>query len=140
VCGEFFDSHEKVAYLISLKLSMYDREVFACLFLNAKNQLISFDKMFFGSTNQARIFVSEIAKKALLLNSVGVIISHNHPSGNLEPSNADRKITTKIRKALKLFEIDLIDHVLVNKNGESYSFKADGLMDDYDNEGLNGYW
>jgi DNA repair protein RadC len=78
VCGEFFDSHEKVAYLISLKLSMYDREVFACLFLNAKNQLISFDKMFFGSTNQARIFVSEIAKKALLLNSVGVIISHNH--------------------------------------------------------------
>jgi DNA repair protein RadC len=43
---------------------MYDREVFACLFLNAKNQLISFDKMFFGSTNQASIFVSEIAKKA----------------------------------------------------------------------------
>jgi DNA repair protein RadC len=54
---------------------MTEKFLLACLFLNAKNQLISFDKMFFGSTNQARIFVSEIAKKALLLNSVGVIIS-----------------------------------------------------------------
>ncbi len=138
--GGFFNSPEKVASLISLKLAMYDREVFACLFLNPKNQLISFDKMFFGSSNQACVFVSEIAKKALSLNAVNIIIAHNHPSGNLEPSDSDRKITGKIRKALKLFEIELIDHVLVSKSGDSYSFKANDLMDDYDEDGLDGYW
>jgi len=140
VYGGFFDSSEKVASLISLKLSMYDREVFACLFLNSKNQLISFDKMFFGSTNKACVFISEIAKKALSLNSVGVIIAHNHPSGNLDPSGADRNITTKIKKALALFEIELIDHVVVGKTGESYSFKVNNMMNDYDRNQLGGYW
>lgn len=96
--------------------------------------------MFFGSNSQACVFVSEIAKKALSLNAVSVIIAHNHPSGNLEPSDSDRKITTKIKKALNLFEIELIDHVLVSKSGESYSFKANDLMDDYDNDRVDGYW
>ena len=126
--GEEFNSPEKASQFISLKLGEYEREVFAVLFLNNRNKLISFEKMFYGTVDSAPIFPREIARKALSLNACAVIAAHNHPSGNIEPSKADVAITEKIKLALEIFEIRLLDHFVVSDNGGFCSFTQRGLL------------
>ena len=81
-------------YLI-LKLSLRESEVFSCLFLDNKNQLIDYKEMFFGTINSCAIYPREIVKAALGLNAAAVIFAHNHPSGNCDESDRDKAITKK---------------------------------------------
>lgn len=126
--GDAFTSPEAAAKFISLKLGEYEREVFAVLFLNCKNRLIKFEKMFYGTIDCASVHPREVAKKALLLNACAVIVAHNHPSGNIEPSNADQVITIKIKEALEMFEIRLLDHFIVSNGSKYTSFAHRGLI------------
>ena len=90
-------------------------------------RLITFEKLFQGTVNQASIYPREIARRCLELNAVHVILAHNHPSGIPTPSAADKEITAIIVKALQLIEVDVADHIIIG-NPDSFSFADQGLL------------
>lgn len=106
--------HAKDAeHFLTARLRDLEQEVFACLFLDSKNHIIAFEKLFYGTIHSANIHPREVVKRALHYNASAVIAAHNHPSGNAEPSQADRIITTELAQALRLVEIQLLDHFIV---------------------------
>ncbi len=122
-----FNRPEQIIDYLRLNLELQDREVFAVLFLNNQNEVISYEELFHGSINCVEIHPRTIARRALLLNAASIIIAHNHPSGLAEPSSADRTITDRIGKALGLFEIKVLDHFVIG-SGEYVSFAERGWM------------
>ncbi len=102
-------------YLLS-KLSHREQEVFACLFLNNKNQIITYQELFFGSIDRAEIYPREIIKAALKYNATSIIIAHNHTSGDPTPSHVDIQLTQHLKQTLNLVDIHLVDHIIVGKN------------------------
>lgn len=114
------------AYLIA-HLRDYPHEVFACLFLDNKHRIIAFDELFRGTINGASVYAREVVKAALSHNAAAVIFAHNHPSGVAEPSAADQSITRRLKEALSLVEIEVLDHIIIG-NGETVSFADRGLI------------
>lgn len=112
-----------------LRLMLGDRnnEVFGCLFLDTRHQLISAEEMFQGTIDGATVYPRVVVQRALSVNAAAVILYHNHPSGVAEPSEADRTITLKISKALALVEIRLLDHLVVT-GGSYVSLSERGLI------------
>jgi len=108
-----------------LKLAGLEHEVFGVLFLDNRHRLINYVEMFRGTIDQSNVYPREVAKEALKQNAAAVIFTHNHPSGVTEPSMSDRRITTKLREALALFDIRTLDHIVVGQ-GEPYSFVERG--------------
>ncbi len=102
-------------------------EVFIALFLDSQNRLLACEELFHGTVNSASIHPREIARRALALNAVSVIVSHNHPSGNPEPSQADRAVTAELQRALALLDITLLDHLVVGE-GRPVSFAERGWL------------
>lgn len=95
------------------RLRDYDHEVFACLMLDNRNRVIALRELFRGTIDGASVYPREVVKQALADNAAAVILAHNHPSGVCEPSQADIRITERLRKALGLVDIRLLDHVIV---------------------------
>ncbi|MEQ1559873.1 MAG: DNA repair protein RadC [Methyloglobulus sp.] len=114
------------AYL-SAQLRGYNYEVFACLFLDNQNRVLQLTELFRGTIDSANVYPREVAKLALQHNAAAVIFAHNHPSGVSEPSQSDKAITTKLKQALALFDIRVLDHLVIG-DGESYSFAEHGLI------------
>ena len=92
---------------------MSQREVFAVLFLDSQHRLIQYKELFYGTIDAAAIYPREIVKAALKVNAAACILAHNHPSGVTEPSQADILITSRIKKALDLVDVRLLDHFVV---------------------------
>lgn len=113
-------------YLIA-QLRAYPHEVFACLFLNNRHHIISFDKMFNGTIDGASVYPREVVKRALGHNAAAVIFAHNHPSGVAEPSNADISLTRRLKTALELVDIRVLDHFVIGDN-QAISFAERGLV------------
>lgn len=103
------------------------REVFAVMYLDSQHRLIRYEPLFFGTIDGAAVYPREIARRALELHAAALIIAHNHPSGVAEPSEADRRITQRIREALSLLDIRLLDHCVV-AGCEVVSLAEQGLM------------
>ena len=114
------------AYL-RLQLAEEESEVFSVLFLNTQHRLLAFEKLFRGSINEAVVYPRTIVQKALQHNAAKVILAHNHPSDNCNPSIADKEITEAIRKILDIIDVKVVDHVIVSRQ-ESYSFSEHGLI------------
>lgn len=112
---------------LTAHLRRHEHEVFACLFLDNRHRLICFEELFRGTVNGASVHPREIAKRALHHNAAAVIIAHNHPSGVAEPSQADRAITGRIRDAMALIDVRLMDHFVVG-DGEIASFAERGWI------------
>lgn len=112
---------------LTARLRRHEQEVFACLFLDNRHRLIRFEELFRGTVNGASVHPREIAKRALHHNAAAVIIAHNHPSGVAEPSQADRAITDRIRDAMALIDVRLMDHLVVG-DGEVVSFAERGWV------------
>lgn len=91
-------------------------EVFGCLMLDNKHRLIEYRELFRGTIDGASVYPREVVKQALADNAAAVILVHNHPSGNPEPSQADKMITAKLIEALKLIDIRVLDHLIVGKH------------------------
>jgi DNA repair protein RadC len=91
-------------------------EVFGCLFLNTRNRIICFELLFRGTVDGASVYPREVLKRALHHNAAAIIAGHNHPSGDCEPSEADRSITVRLRDALALVDIRLLDHLIVSRH------------------------
>lgn len=115
------------AQFLRLQIGGKEHEVFAVMFLNAQLHLIEFEIMFRGTISSASVYPREVAKRALELNAASVIFSHNHPSGNTEPSVSDRAITDKLVSALALFDVRVNDHIIVSPTHYT-SFAERGLL------------
>jgi DNA repair protein RadC len=104
-----------------------EHEVFCCLYLDRRHRLIQFEELFRGTIDGASVHPREIVKRALQRNSAAVIVAHNHPSGVAEPSRADELITQRLKEALALVDIRLLDHIIVG-DGASVSLAERGLI------------
>lgn len=104
-----------------------DREKFIAVHLNAKNRIISYEVVSVGSLNASLVHPREVFKAAILSNAASIILSHNHPSGDPNPSNEDLQLTKRLEEAGKLLGIEVLDHIIFA--GKSfYSFKAEKVL------------
>lgn len=109
------------------RLRGYPHEVFACLFLDNRHRVISFDELFTGTIDSASVHPREVVRRALKHNAAAVILAHNHPSGVAEPSNSDQTLTRRLTEALALIDVRVVDHLVIG-DSESVSFAERGLL------------
>ena len=112
---------------LKLKYSELEYESFNVMFLNNNHELIRLKEMFRGTIDGAAVYPREVVKAALEFNAAAVIFSHNHPSGNCNPSQADKRITQRLQEALQLVDVRVLDHIIVG-GSSSYSFAEHGLV------------
>lgn len=125
--GASFTSSHAVRDWLRLQLASVEREEFTALFLDNQHRLISHETLFTGTINHTQVHPREVVKSGLKHNCAAVIVAHSHPSGEAEPSQADRKITERLRAALELVEIRLLDHLVVG-GMEIVSFSERGWL------------
>lgn len=107
-------------------LSDLSTEEFWAIFLNQNNKILTTERLTQGGINQSVVDVRVLFKKALELSATAIIVAHNHPSGNLLPSESDRQITEKIRAAGSIMNVQLLDHLIITQN-DFYSFNDEGI-------------
>ena len=125
--GTSFTSPAAVKEDLRAKLAGFEHEVFAVLFMDTQHRLIEYAEMFRGTIDGASVYPRELVKEALRLNAAAVIVSHNHPSGNPEPSGADRALTQRLKEALGLVDVRVLDHVIV-AGSDTTSLAERGLL------------
>tara|TARA_B100000700_G_scaffold59109_1_gene64260 strand:- start:59224 stop:59721 length:498 start_codon:yes stop_codon:yes gene_type:complete len=102
---------------LQVLLQDYEHEVFSAVFLDSQHRVIRFEELFRGTIDSASVYPREVVKQALASNAAAVILVHNHPSGDPEPSDTDRRITQRLQEALGLIDVRVIDHVVVAHDG-----------------------
>ena len=125
--GEAIDDPGVTKQFLKLKMLSYTREVFACLFLDNQHRLICYEEMFFGTIDGASVHPREVVKRTLFHNAAAIIFAHNHPSGISEPSQADLRITERLKAALSLVDVRVLDHMVIG-DAEVTSFAERGLL------------
>lgn len=111
---DIFSNPKDVKRFLQTALGTREHEVFAALFLDNKHRLIEYEVLFTGTIDQAAIHPREVVKRALQLNAAALIVSHNHPSGDTNPSDSDLRITNRLKDALNLVDMRLLDHIIVS--------------------------
>lgn len=125
--SDIITSPESTREYVQLHFQGLQREQFACLFLDTRHRVIALETLFQGTLNAATVHPREVVKQALSLNAASLILCHNHPSGDPEPSQADIHITHRLKEALQLVEIQVLDHMIVGQ-GEILSMAERGLI------------
>ncbi|WP_334180957.1 RadC family protein [Pseudomonas nitroreducens] len=115
--GQALQHPKEVFHYLQILLQEYEHEVFAVLLLDNKHRVIQFQELFRGTLDGASVYPREVVKLALSCNCAALIMVHNHPSGDPEPSQADRLLTTKLKQALELVGIRTLDHIVVGSEG-----------------------
>ncbi|MCW9013422.1 MAG: DNA repair protein RadC [Gammaproteobacteria bacterium] len=124
--GDALSSPEETRQYLSDCLRDYHHEVFAALFLDQRHRVICFEELFTGTIDGASVYPREVVKKALHYNAAAIIFAHNHPSGVAEPSQSDERITRRLKDALALIDVRVLDHFVVGD--EVISFAERGLL------------
>lgn len=125
--GEAYTNPERTKNLLRLKLELLEHEVFVVVFLDTRHYLIEIRELFHGTIDVASVYPREVVKAALNVNAAAVIFAHNHPSGTSTPSEADRRLTKRLREALALVDIRTLDHIVIG-HGEQTSFSELGWI------------
>ena len=125
--SEQFSDPASVSRFLRRLIGHEPRETFACLFLNARNQLISYDVLFRGSVDRAHVHGREVLRRGIEVNAVAVVLAHNHPSGSPEPSQADIHLTQRLTELLRQVDIRVLDHIVVGA-GSCVSLASRGLV------------
>ena len=125
--GDALTSPADVCAYLKLRLVPYPYEVFACLFLDNRHRMIGFRELFTGTIDGASVHPREVVRATLDLNAAAVIFAHNHPSGVEDPSQADLRITQRLKEALALIDVRVLDHIIVGE-GEGVSLAERGLL------------
>jgi DNA repair protein RadC len=125
--GDALGSANEVRHFLQLKMRGLPHEIFTCLFLDNQHAVISYEELFRGTIDGASVYPREIVKRALALNASAVIFAHNHPSGIAEPSQADQRLTERLKIALGTVDIRVLDHFVVGEL-EAVSFAERGLL------------
>ena len=128
--GELMDNGKAAArHIKGLLLKEKHREQFVVLYLSASLNLIASEVMFTGTISASAIYPREIVRRALELSAASCIIGHNHPSGNIKPSDDDIDITQEIVKSLGLLAVTLVDHIIIGHGQKDYfSMAEQGLL------------
>nr|WP_246169938.1 DNA repair protein RadC [Yersinia canariae] len=111
--GEQLLSPHAVREYLKFKLAPLEHEVFAILLLDTQHRVLAYQELFRGTLNSVNVYPREIVKLSLRYNAGALILVHNHPSGEPEPSGADREITRKLKSALALVDVQVLDHLIV---------------------------
>lgn len=125
--GNALESASDTRRYLTARLRHEPHEVFACLFLDNRHRVIAFEELFQGTIDGASVHPRQVVKRALYHNAAAVILAHNHPSGVAEPSRADEQITLRLREALALIDVRVLDHFVIG-DGQAVSFMERGLM------------
>lgn len=125
--ADIVSSIDQAKAYFTMKLRGAKHEIFACLFLDNQNQVISYEELFCGSINEAHIYPREVIKKVLQHNATSVIFAHNHISRIADPSLADREITRRLQKCLASIEVKILDHLIIGKE-QVISFAEHGFL------------
>lgn len=125
--GEAIRSPSDTETFLRARLRDRPHEMFCCLYLDNRHRVLQFDELFRGTIDGTSVYPREVVKQALAANAAAVILAHNHPSGVAEPSQADERITRRIRAALELVDIRLLDHLIVG-DGTTTSLASRGMM------------
>jgi DNA repair protein RadC len=120
------DPHSAGEYL-ARRLRHLPHEEFACLFLDTRHRLLAYESLFRGTLDGAEVHPREVARRCLARNAAAVIFGHNHPSGSAEPSAADRAVTARLKQALALVEVRVLDHFVIG-DGAPCSMAQRGLL------------
>lgn len=115
--GRSLTSPKAVFNHLQTLLGDYEHEVFALLLLDSKHRILAFQELFRGTLDAAGVYPREVVKICLEFNAAAVILVHNHPSGDPEPSQVDRTLTHKLQDALSLIDIRTLDHIVVGSEG-----------------------
>ena len=125
--GASFTSSNAVRDWLRLNLATLEREALSVLWLDNQHRLIAHDTLFPGTINTITVHPREVVRAGLKHNAAAAVLAHNHPSGEAEPSKADRKITERLKQALDLVDIRLLDHLVVG-GMEIVSFAERGWL------------
>ncbi|EGS1688161.1 DNA repair protein RadC [Enterobacter cloacae] len=125
--GASFTSSHAVRDWLRLQLATLEREAFTALFLDNQHRLIAHETLFTGTISHTQVHPREVVKAALKHNAAAAVLAHNHPSGHAEPSDADRRLTERLKQALDLVDIRLLDHLVVG-GMEIVSFSEKGWL------------
>jgi DNA repair protein RadC len=122
-----FDSPDAVKQYLQLHIGSCSYEVFAVVFLDVQHRMIALEEMFRGTLTQTSVYPREVVTRAIHHQAAAVVLAHNHPSGNIEPSRADESLTQTLRAALALVDVRVLDHIIVSP-GQSFSMAERGLL------------
>jgi DNA repair protein RadC len=125
--GETIKSPSDTEAFMQAKMRHLGHELFCCLYLDNRHRVLLFDEMFRGTIDGTSVYPREVVKEALRINAAAVILAHNHPSGVAEPSQADERITKRLKSALELVDIRLLDHLIIG-DGKATSLASRGLI------------
>lgn len=121
------ESPQQVRDYLKARLRHEPHEIFGCLFLDTRHRVLAFEALFHGTIDGASVYPRQVVKRALAHNAAAVILTHNHPSGIAEPSQADRLLTTRLKDVLALVDVRVLDHFIVG-DGEPLSMAELGLI------------
>jgi len=124
---EAFHTPGAVKQYLQLQLAHKNHEVFAVLFLDSQNRLLALEELFRGTLSQTSVYPREVVLRALHHQAAAVVLSHNHPSGSVQPSRADEHLTQTLKAALALVDVRVLDHIIVGQ-GQALSMAEQGLM------------
>ncbi len=125
--GEAIRSPADTETFLLARLRDRPHEVFCCLYLDNRHRVLKFEELFRGTIDGTSVYPRELVKQALAVNAAAIILAHNHPSGMAEPSQADERITRRVKAALELVDIRLLDHLIIG-DGISTSLASRGLL------------
>jgi DNA repair protein RadC len=125
--GTALTNPEATSQYLQAQLSDRQREVFVCILLDTRHRVLHYEELFYGTLDAAQVHPREVVKLALSRNAAAMIIAHNHPSGVAEPSRSDEAITERLKEALALVDIRLLDHLIIGGT-RSTSLAARGLL------------
>lgn len=125
--GMAFASPADVKSYLQLSIGGLPYEAFSVVFLDVQNRLIACEQMFRGKLTQTSVYPREVVKAALKYDAAAVVLSHNHPSGSLQPSRADESLTQVLKSALALVDVRVLDHIIVCGDG-AMSMAEKGLV------------
>ena len=125
--GRTLKSPDDTQAYLRLRLAYLKAELFGCLFLDNRHRLLELRELFHGTIDGTSVYPRVVVQQALEVNAAAVILFHNHPSGVAEPSQADERITRRLKNALELIDVRVLDHFIVAA-GESVSMAARGIL------------
>jgi len=125
--GQILKDPSVASHYFARRLRDAPREIFAALFLDTRHRALGFEELFYGTLDGSEVHPRELVRHALDHKAAAVIVGHNHPSGNPEPSTADKKLTIKLKQSLALMDIRLLDHFVIG-DGAPVSMAARGLL------------
>ncbi|RDH87710.1 MAG: DNA repair protein RadC [endosymbiont of Escarpia spicata] len=125
--GRVLSKPDETRDFLRLRLADYRNEVFGCLFLDNRHRIIAVRELFQGTIDGASVYPRVVVQQAMEVNAAAMVLFHNHPSGVAEPSHADEAITRRLKDALALVDVRVLDHFVVSA-GESVSFAERGLL------------